>query len=84
MPYEVQQNTADGWVSLWLYDGSDGVTRPETFATAEEAAAALDDYLDDYLFDIGENFSRPYATRDLGDLFRVRYVPKSASERDPR
>ncbi len=48
MRYEVQHYTIFyGWVNTWAYAEADGVMQPETFATAEEAAAALDEFLED-------------------------------------
>lgn len=48
MQYEVQHYTIlYGWVNTWAYAEADGVMHPETFATAEEAQAALDEFLDD-------------------------------------
>lgn len=47
MTYEVQHYTIPyGWVNTWQYDEGDG-PRPETFATSEEAKAALDEFLED-------------------------------------
>jgi hypothetical protein len=71
MPYEVQENTTThGWCNCSLDEDGDGVTRPRTFATAEEAQAALDDYLGYLEYELG----LPYVNRYLSDTFRVRYV----------
>ena len=76
MPYEVQQNTlTDGWINNWFYEAGDGVSRPETFATAAEAEAALDEYIQD----LEEEFSLPYILRYVRDEFRIRYVPDHAT-----
>ncbi len=48
MHYEVQHYTlADGWKNDWSYDEGDGVFRIETFATRDEAEAALDEFFAD-------------------------------------
>lgn len=48
MQYEVQHYTIPyGWVNTWAYARTDGVMHPETFATAAEAQAALDEFLED-------------------------------------
>lgn len=76
MPYEVQQNTiTHGWCNNWYVEGADGVTRPRTFATAEEAEAVLDDYL----CGVDDEFSLPYVNRYLRDTFRVRYVEDTST-----
>jgi len=73
---EVQQNTiTHGWVNNWYYDGGGGVMRAETFATPQEAQAALDEHLTD----LEEEFSLPYVNRYLHDEFRIRYVPDHAT-----
>jgi hypothetical protein len=80
MPYEVQQNTiTDGWINNWFYDAGDGVMRPETFATPQEAQAALDEHLTD----LEEEFSLPYVNRYLHDEFRIRYVPDASPGTNP-
>jgi len=78
MHYEVQHNTAsDGWINGWLYDEGDGVLRPETFASAEEAGAALDEHLQD----LEEEFRAGSAVRRYGrDEFRVQHVPDTATQ----
>ena len=48
MQYEVQHYTIFyGWVNTWAYAEADGVMQPETFVTAAEAQAALDEFLED-------------------------------------
>ena len=48
MHYEVQHYTlANGWKNDWSYDEGDGVFRIETFATRDEAEAALDEFFAD-------------------------------------
>lgn len=38
MPYEIQTYMLiDGWTNTWSCQDIDGVMRPETFATADEA-----------------------------------------------
>jgi hypothetical protein len=45
MTFEVQQYTfCEGWVNTWQIHHEDGRTEPETFATIEEARAALDEF----------------------------------------
>lgn len=46
MTYEVQIYTlCDGWVNTWLVDDEEGQSAPETFASQEDAQAALDEFL---------------------------------------
>lgn len=73
MTYEVQHNTpAGGWANTWLYHEGDGIFRAETFATAEEAEAALDEYLQD----LEAEFRAGHTSRRYGrDEFRVHHVP---------
>lgn len=48
MSYEVQQYTlCEGWVNTWTVTDENDRTQPETFATREEAQAALDEFLDE-------------------------------------
>ena len=48
MHYEIQHYTIFyGWVNTWAYAEADGVMQPETFATAAEAQAALDEFMED-------------------------------------
>ena len=48
MSYEVQHYTLFyGWDNTWSYAEADGVMQPETFATAAEAQAALDEFFED-------------------------------------
>jgi hypothetical protein len=48
MHYEVQHYTlAHGWKNTWYYIAGDGVFQLETFATRDEAEAALDEYFGD-------------------------------------
>lgn len=45
MTYEVQQYTfCDGWVNTWQLHHEDGTIEPETFATHQDAKAALDEF----------------------------------------
>ena len=73
MPYEVQHNTpAEGWVNTWLYHEGDGLLRPETFDSEQEAEAALDEHLQD----LEEEFCAGHTARRYSrDEFRVHYVP---------
>ena len=72
MPYEVQHTTLFyGWRNTWSYAEADGVLHLETFATAEEAQAALDEFFQD----VGQEVAAgQMAPRDRGE-YRVRYVP---------
>lgn len=48
MSYEVQALTiCDGWINTWAVLHPDGSSEPETFETAEEAQAALDEFFAD-------------------------------------
>ena len=72
MPYEVQHTTLFyGWRNTWSYAEADGVLHLETFATAEEAQAALDEFFQD----VGQEVAAgQMAPRNRGE-YRVRYVP---------
>jgi len=77
MHYEVQHYTLlDGWINTWSYTEGDGVMQPETFATADEAKAALEEYFQDLEEEVRAGQSGPYSR----DEFRVRHVPANASE----
>jgi len=74
MPYEVQHYTLlDGWINTWSYAEADGVMQPETFATAEEAKAALDEFFEDLEEEVAAGQMAPHAR----DQFRVEYVPQT-------
>jgi len=76
MRYEVQHYTlAHGWKNTWSYDEGDGVFRDETFATRDEAEAALDEFFADLAEDIAAGVCPPCSR----DEFRVRYVPDTAT-----
>lgn len=48
MTYEVQTLTiCDGWINTWTVHHPDGTSEPETFGTAQEAQAALDEFIAD-------------------------------------
>lgn len=71
MRYEVQHYTLFyGWVNTWAYAETDGVMQPETFATAEEAQAALDEFLADIEQEVEAGQMAPHDR----DEFRVRPV----------
>lgn len=45
MTYEVQTHTlCDGWINTWAVHHPDGSSKPETFETAQDAQAALDEF----------------------------------------
>ncbi len=72
MTYEVQHYTLFyGWINTWSYAEADGVMQPETFATAAEAQAALDEFFADLEEEVAAGQMAPYDR----DEFRVRYVP---------
>src|SRR5437763_1538411 len=72
MPYEVQHTTLFyGWRNTWSYAEADGVLQLETFATAEEAQAALDEFFQDIGQEVAAGQKAP---RDRGE-YRVRYMP---------
>jgi hypothetical protein len=71
MPYEVQHYTLlDGWINTWSYAEADGVMQPETFATADEAKAALDEFFQDLEEEVLTGQSGPYSREE----FRVEHV----------
>lgn len=75
MPYEIQHNTlTDGWINNWLYDEGDGL-QPETFASPQEAEAALDEHLRDLL----EEFHTGNIKHYDYEAYRIRYVPDTAT-----
>lgn len=77
MHYEVQHHTlVDGWQNDWFYQDHDGGLRLETFATRDEADAALDEFFADLAEDIAAGFCPP-CTRDE---FRVQFVPSTTTE----
>jgi hypothetical protein len=77
MPYEIQHNTlTDGWINNWLYDEGDGVLRLETFASPQEAEAALDEHLRDLL----EEFYAGNIKHYDHEAYRIRYVPDTQTQ----
>jgi len=80
MHYEIQHYTLiDGWINTWAYAEGDGVMHPETFATADEAQAALDEFFEDLEEEVQAGQSGPYSR----DEFRVRHVPGTATAAQP-
>ena len=76
MPYEVQHYTLlDGWINTWSYAEADGVMQPETFATADEAKAALDEFFEDLEEEVAAGQMAPHDR----DEFRVRQVGGTAT-----
>lgn len=81
MRYEVQHYTIiDGWVNTWSYNEGDGVMRPETFATREEAEAALAEHLQD----LDEEFLAGHCGSYSSDEFRVAPVVQLAQQEGGR
>ncbi len=77
MPYEVQHYTMlDGWINTWSYAEADGVMQPETFATADDANAALDEYFQALEDEIVTGQSGPYSREE----FRIEYVPHAHTQ----
>ncbi len=67
MHYEVQHYTlADGWKNDWSYDEGDGVFRIETFATRDDAEAALDEFFADLAEEFRVEFV-PHTTTELNN-----------------
>ena len=76
MHYEVQHYTlADGWKNTWSYDEGDGEFHVETFATRDEAEAALDEFFADVAEDIAAGFCPPCSR----DEFRVEFVSNTTT-----
>lgn len=71
MTYEVQHHTlCEGWVNTWAVHYPDGSSEPETFETAEQAEAALDEFF----ADIQAEIDAGQRTEDEGysrDEFRI-------------
>jgi hypothetical protein len=77
MHYEVQHHTlAHGWKNTWSYDEGDGEFQLETFATRDEAEAALDEFFADLAEDIAAGFCPPCSR----DEFRVEFVPGTTTQ----
>ena len=76
MTYEVQHYTlAYGWINTWLYDEGDGL-QPETFASPQEAEAALDEHLRDLLEEYYAGNIKHYDY----EAYRIRYVPDTQTQ----
>jgi len=76
MHYEVQQYAPfDGWKNTWFYNEGDGLLQAETFATHDEAEAALDEFFADLAEDIAAGFCPPCTRSE----FRIRCVSGSAT-----
>ena len=77
MPIEVQQYIpGKGWRNEWVYDEGDGVLKPETFNSATEAFAALDELFEDIAVDIAAGHCPPCRREE----FRVQYVLSAETE----
>jgi hypothetical protein len=71
MCYEVQHYALPyGWVNTWAYAEADGVMHSDTFATAAEAQAALDEFFEDLEEEVAAGQMAPCDR----DEFRVRPV----------
>jgi hypothetical protein len=71
MSYEVQTFTlCDGWVNTWMVHDENGRMEPETFATEEEAQAALDEFFADIQAEIDAGQREPDEGYDSED-FRI-------------
>jgi hypothetical protein len=76
MPYEIQHYTLFyDWINTWYYAEADGFMQPETFATAAEAKAALDEFFEDLEEEVAAGQMAPHDR----DEFRVRHVPGTAT-----
>jgi hypothetical protein len=77
LTYEVQHYTLFyGWVNTWSYAEADGVMQPETFATAAEAQAALDEFYQDLEEEVAAGQMAPH----YRDAFRVRQITGIATQ----
>ena len=66
MRYEVQHYTIFwGWVNTWSYADENGAMQPETFSTAEEAQAALDEYFQDLEEEVEAGHIEPYSRSEF-------------------
>ncbi len=71
MTYEVQIYTlCDGWTNTWKVIAEDGTETPETFATAAEAQAALDEFLAEIQAEIEAGQREPWESYDREE-FRI-------------
>ncbi len=77
MPYEIQTYAlVDGWTNTWFYQDLDGVMRPETLVTAEQAEAALAEHLDD----LHHAYWAGQIEDDDHKDFRICYVTEATSQ----
>jgi hypothetical protein len=78
MSYEVQHYTLfHGWRNTWSYAEADGLMQPETFATADEAKAVLDEFFED----LTEEVAAGLMASCNRDEFRVWQLGCTATER---
>jgi hypothetical protein len=68
-----------GWVNTWCYAEADGVVQPETFATAAEAQAALDEFFADLEEEVAAGQMAPHDR----DAFRIRQIGGTATAAQP-
>ena len=54
-----------GWVNTWSYAEADGIMQPETFATAAEAQAALDEFFEDLEEEVAAGQMAPHDRDDF-------------------
>jgi hypothetical protein len=80
MSYEIQHYTLFyGWVNTWSYAEADGIMKPETFATADEAQAALDEFFQDLEEEVAAGQMAPHNR----DEFRVQQTGSTATTAQP-
>ena len=71
MSYEIQQYTlCDGWVNTWQLHHEDGTIEPETFATIDDAQAALGEFFTEIADEIAAG-QRPADNGYDCDDFRI-------------
>ena len=80
MRYEVQTYTlCDGWINTSSYAEADGILHPETFTTAAEAQAALDEFFEDLEEEVAAGNMENYHRSE----FRIQHVQGAAPAAQP-
>jgi hypothetical protein len=74
--YEIQHYTlCDGWVNTWSIEEPNGESKPQVFNTFEDAVSALDEFLDDELYEYQQGNIDSMYERDEFQIVEVTSSP---------
>lgn len=73
--FEVQQFTlCDGWINTWLNWDNNGDVTPDIFNSYADASMALDEFLDDMLYEFNQGNIESMYERDEYRIMEVEGV----------